>query len=235
MPLRWQQRVAVLAAVAAAAGGCAPTAVAGVRVELHFESLCKQCQIHVGAIDDMVLHGGNEASVADAGVLSNLELSIDYYGTQDCEAVANATHTEHGPDMCVADRYHLCAQQLAGGAGTGAAATWWPFTHCMFMNVDQLKCGVNGHCADRAAFNATLRAAIPLCALVAGMSADAITACAESSAAVELADASYARTAKTLADGFAPACVCACVADSRTRIMFRHHHKTSTQSLLARE
>ena len=112
-----------------------------VRLELHYESLCKQCQIHQGAIDDIVLHSGDESSLLDAGVLAHLEMSIDYYGTKDCEAVANRTHSEHGPDMCVADRYHLCAQQLGGANGTGAGQLWWPFTHCMFMNIDQFKVG----------------------------------------------------------------------------------------------
>ena len=34
------------------------SAVSAVKVELHFESLCKQCQIHIGAFMDDVVHGG---------------------------------------------------------------------------------------------------------------------------------------------------------------------------------
>ena len=36
------------------------------------------------------------------------------------------------------------------------------------------------------------------------MNSDAIISCAQSEAGIQLADASYARTAKTLVDGFAP-------------------------------
>jgi len=72
--------------------------VLGTRVELHFESLCKQCQIHTAGFTDDVIHGGMELSATDAGILSQLELSIDYYGAippnSTCEQAAFAT--EHG-------------------------------------------------------------------------------------------------------------------------------------------
>jgi hypothetical protein len=72
--------------------------VLSTRVELHFESLCKQCQIHTAGFTDDVVHGGLELSAADAGVIANLELSVDYYGAippnGTCEQAAFAT--EHG-------------------------------------------------------------------------------------------------------------------------------------------
>ena len=175
---------------------------ASTRVELHFESLCKQCQIHTAAIDDIVVHGGNEGPV---GMLGDLSLSVDYYGHASCEE--SPWSTEHGPSMCVTDRYQLCAQELGGGTALGAAAAWWPFNHCLMMNMDQLKCGVNTHCDTTDQFRAMLEMTLPLCAAVANnpaLNSTAIAECAEGVQGKELASASYKRTDLTLQDGFAP-------------------------------
>ena len=182
-------------------------AISAVRVSLHYESLCKQCQIHVAGFTDDVIHGGLELSPADAGVLARTELSIDYYGRTSPSCETAAAGTEHGPDMCSTDRVHLCAQALHGGAATGAAARWWPFVHCMFMLVDGLKCGNNGHCDDSAQFVVRRDAAVPTCALLADVNATAIEECADGPEGVALANRSYAATDRTLADGFAPAYV----------------------------
>lgn len=180
-------------------------AVQSVRLELHFESLCKQCQIHTAGIDDIVIHGGSESSMEDAGMMKELEMSVDYYGFPDCVSHAEKWHTEHGPDLCYTDRYHLCAQSLGGGTAQGAAQLWWPFVHCMFMNMDQLKCGVNEHCEDHSRYESVVNGAVALCSSVSGMDGDAITACATGSEGEALAKESYKRTDKTLLDGFAPA------------------------------
>jgi hypothetical protein len=184
-----------------------------VRVELHFESLCKQCQIHVAGFNDDVITGGLEEdfSVAEAGILSELELSIDYYGIVPpggtCEEAAAGT--EHGPDMCTTDRLHLCAQSMLGGSEAGAASRWWPFVHCMFMMVDGLKCGNNGHCdGNSTGFATALSTVLPTCALLGGgLDVEALTACANGPDGIALQRASYQATDQTLADGFAPAYV----------------------------
>jgi len=185
--------------------------ILGARVELHYESLCKQCQIHVAGFTDDVIHGGLELSPESAGVLSELELSIDYYGviTQNttCEKAASAANTEHGPDMCATDRVHLCAQSLYGGSAPGAAAAWWPFVHCMFMMIDGLKCGQNGHCANESDFQAAYAAVVPTCAALTSVDAAAVQARADGPDGVALAAASYQATARTASDGFAPAYV----------------------------
>jgi len=141
----------------------------------------------------------------DAGMMSELEMSIDYYGAPDCVAHAEKWDTEHGPDLCYTDRYHLCAQKQGGGSAKGAGQTWWPFVHCMFMNMDQMKCGVNEHCEDSSRFEAALQGSVNLCAAVSGMDGDAITTCASGEEGEELAKESYRRTDKTLLAGFAPA------------------------------
>mmetsp|Transcript_7453 Transcript_7453/g.12204 ORF Transcript_7453/g.12204 Transcript_7453/m.12204 type:complete len:112 (-) Transcript_7453:997-1332(-) len=51
-----------------------------INVEMHFESLCKQCQIHIAGMRDIVLRGGNESSLEEAGVKPWLNITIDYYG-----------------------------------------------------------------------------------------------------------------------------------------------------------
>ncbi len=169
------------------------------RVQLHFESLCKQCQIHTAAIDDIVVHGGDEGLM---GMLSDISLSVDYYGHADCED--NPYSIEHGPAMCVTDRYQLCAQELNGGTAKGAGAVWWPFNHCMMMNIDQLKCGVNTHCDTMHQFRGMLEMTVPLCAAVSSLNTTALVECAEGKQGKNLANLSYKRTDLTLGDGFAP-------------------------------
>ena len=172
------------------------------RLELHYESLCKQCQIHTAAIDDIVVHGGNEGPVSP--LWAALEVSVDYYGHgKNCESFPYST--EHGPDMCVTDRYHLCAQVLGGGSQAGAAVAWWPFTHCLMMNIDQLKCGVNTHCDTTEQFRSMLTPTVALCAAVSHLDLTALAECAEGQQGLDLALESYRRTDKTLVDGFAPA------------------------------
>jgi hypothetical protein len=176
-----------------------------VRLELHFESMCKQCQIHIAGIDDIVIHGGDESSTEESGMISELSMSVDYYGTPDCIMNATKMDTEHGPNMCITDRVHLCAQKQGGGTDKGAGSNWFPFVHCMFMNMDQLKCGVNGHCDDDKKFYTALEAAIPFCATVSNLDGNAISDCAMGDEGKELALTSYLKTGKTLKDGFAAA------------------------------
>jgi len=109
--------------------------------------------------------------------------------------------------MCTTDRVHLCAQSLYGGTKTGAAAGWWPFVHCMFMNIDGLKCGNNGHCDESSTFRANLAGVLPACAAMNGVDAALISACADGPDGVALQKASYARTTQTAKYGFAPAFV----------------------------
>jgi hypothetical protein len=117
-----------------------------VRVELHFESLCKQCQVHIAALNDVVFNAASEADPTLAGIQGAANVSVDYYGSigPDGTCESAAAGTEHGPDMCVTDRYHLCAQNATGGSNAGAAGSWFGFVHCMFMTSDLLKCGKNG-------------------------------------------------------------------------------------------
>ena len=209
-------------AIAAAPAASAPTTTAAqpVRVALHFESLCKQCQMHVQAMRDGVLRAGLELAPAAAGVRGAVALSVDFAGpafaSGTCEG--HSAGTEHGPDMCVADRYHLCAQHPSADINqTASGWAWWDYSYCLYQNIDVLKCGNNGHCTesaggagDGARFAAALAAVHPMCAAFAGVNASAIEACASSDAARAMQRASFARTAAaTQASGgtFAPALV----------------------------
>jgi len=102
------------------------------------------------------------------------------------------------------DRYHLCAQHLAGGIATGAASKWLPYVHCMFMNSDMLKCGNNGHCGSRAEFKNALSIVAPMCAELTGMDKRPLQECAEGQLGHELQVASYNRTKATASMSFAP-------------------------------
>jgi len=168
-----------------------------VLLETHFQSLCKQCQIHIAALQDDVFHAGLELD--EPSILAVTNFSIDYYGdvpaNGTCESAAEGS--EHGPDMCVMDRYHLCAQH-------SGEPKWFDYVHCMFMNIDSLKCHVNGHCQKRDQFFTALGLVHPMCAKMAGVYADAIQSCAESPRALELQRASYARTKARARYGFAP-------------------------------
>ncbi len=179
-----------------------------VKVDLHFETLCKQCQIHMAALFDDVGRGGYELSFEESGVLQEVEMRIDYYGqVEKCAISASKRDTEHGPDMCLTDRISLCAQSLYGGDGKGAAMTWFPFTHCMMQNIDVLKCGHNEHCDTHTDFLVALRAVFPMCTAATHVDGDAIWTCATSGTGAELANESYKRTDATLTKGFAPAFV----------------------------
>uniref|UniRef100_A0A7S2SQU0 Uncharacterized protein n=1 Tax=Rhizochromulina marina TaxID=1034831 RepID=A0A7S2SQU0_9STRA len=185
-----------------------PCGVGGrVQVSLHFESLCKQCQIHVAAVRDDVLHGGLEVSASEAGVAQFLNMSIDYYGNiaadGTCESAANGT--EHGPAMCVTDRYHLCAQHALPTTSAAPDATrWFQYVHCMFQNIDVLKCGSNGYCAEEPAFRRALDTVHGMCSSSASVDGDAIAACASGSLGRQLQAESYDRTKRTRRYGFAP-------------------------------
>ena len=174
-----------------------------VNIAMNFNSLCKECQVHTAAVQDILLHAGNESD--DSGLAAVVSLAIDYYGgwptyvpnNDTCEN--NAIGLEHGPDRCVTDRYHLCAQHASP-----PEPHWFDYVQCMWMNIDTLKCHKNGFCAKRSDFFEALSRVHPMCAESAGVNGEAIQACAESSRAIELQKASYLRANKTLVHGFAP-------------------------------
>ena len=179
------------------------TSAAPVNIAMNFNSLCKECQVHTAAVQDILLHAGNESD--DSGLAGVVSLAIDYYGgwptyvpnNDTCEN--NAIGLEHGPDRCVTDRYHLCAQHASP-----PEPHWFDYVHCLWMNIDTLKCHKNGFCAKRSDFFEALSRVHPMCAESAGVNGEAIQACAESSRAIELQKASYLRANKTLVHGFAP-------------------------------
>lgn len=175
----------------------AAMATPSVRLELHFMSHCKQCQVHVNALRDLVLRGG--MCTLEAGVEPYLNMTIDYYGSMgpdgSCESASQ--ETEHGPTMCATDRYHLCAQRYAG-------PTWFDFVHCMWMNIDLLKCGNNGHCDTSEEYHKAFSSVYPTCASLTHVNSSVISACAEGEEGVALQRASYARTSKRSSAGFAP-------------------------------
>lgn len=164
-------------------------------------SHCKQCQVHVNALRDLVLRGGTGSTLEKAGVQQHLNMTIDYYGSfasdDTCETAAQGT--EHGPTMCTTDRYHLCAQQLAG-------PQWFDFAHCMWMNIDRLKCGNNGACETRDEYHEAFSLVYPMCTKLIGIDAELVTTCAEGPQGVALQQASYARTSQRSRAlyGFAP-------------------------------
>lgn len=174
-----------------------------VRIDMNFNSLCKQCQVHTAAVQDLLLHAGMESDAA--GIRDVVSLHIDYYGgwpyyepfKSTCEAAA--VGLEHGPDRCVMDRYHLCAQHAAP-----SEPRWFDYVQCMWANIDSLKCHNNGFCAKRADFFDALHRVHPMCADLSGVDGAAIQACAASPRAIELQSASYVRANATLSYGFAP-------------------------------
>ena len=176
------------------------TSALAVRVELHFMSECHECQMHIAAINDDIMTGGLEASYAEAGIIEHLELSVDYYGEigddGTCESAAG--DDPHGPQQCEIDRVHLCAQNMYGGTITGAAATWWPFVHCMFSQINWLKCGSNWFCEDYDDFAVRRDAVVNMCSAVmfpAQFNSSAIFECANGELGAELQAASFNRTA----------------------------------------
>jgi hypothetical protein len=175
-----------------------------VRIDMNFNSMCKQCQVHTAAVQDILLHAGMESDVS--GMREVVSLNINYYGgwpfyvasNGTCEAAA--VGLEHGPDRCVTDRYHLCAQHAVP-----PEPRWFDYAQCMWMNIDSLKCHKNGFCADRADYFAALDRVHPMCAESSGVDGETIKACAESPRATELQRASYTRANKTVSQyGFAP-------------------------------
>ena len=106
-------------------------AASSVRVSFHFMSLCHECQMHVAAFNNNVVTGALEASPTEAGVLEQLELSIDYYGNTGPDGTCESGQmSPHGPQQCQIDRYHVCAQDMLGGTAKGAGMKWFPFVHC---------------------------------------------------------------------------------------------------------
>ena len=174
-----------------------------VDISMNYNSLCKECQVHTAAVQDVLLHAGNESD--DSGVAAVVSLHIDYYGgwpyyepyNGTCEAAA--VNLEHGPDRCTIDRYHLCAQHASP-----PEPQWFDYVQCMWLNIDTLKCHKNGSCEKRSEFFDALSRVHPMCALSSGVNGEAIQRCAESPRAVELQAASYMRANKTLLHGFAP-------------------------------
>ena len=112
---------------------------------------CKECQVHTAALQDILLHAGNESD--NSGIASVVSLHIDYYGgwpyyepyNGTCEAAA--VDMEHGPDRCTTDRYHLCSQHASP-----PEPHWFNYVQCMWLNIDTLKCHNNGSCKQRSDF-----------------------------------------------------------------------------------
>lgn len=179
---------------------------AAVRVETHFMSLCHECQMHIASINNDIITGGNESSPAEAGVLRELELSVDYYGSIGPDGTCESGDmSPHGPQQCQIDRYHLCGQHMGGGATKGAAVKWWPFVHCMFMNLDFLKCGSNWFCNDTTQFSLVRDSIVGSCAAVTGVDHKALLECANGPLGRELQTASFNRTnSLNQSIGFAP-------------------------------
>lgn len=166
-----------------------------VRVELHFMSECHECQMHIAAINNNVFTGGLEYSLHEAGVLEELELSVDYYGNLGSDGLCeHGDLSPHGPQQCEIDRFHVCAQDILGGTKTGAAMKWWPFVHCLFMNLDFLKCGSNWYCEDYSQFAAARDSIVSTCAAVTGVDHEALLSCANSTMGRKLQAASFNRT-----------------------------------------
>ena len=174
-----------------------------VDISMNYNSLCKECQVHTAAVQDLLLHAGNESD--NSGMAAVVSLHIDYYGgwpyyepySSTCEAAA--VDMEHGPDRCTTDRYHLCAQHASP-----PEPHWFNYVQCMWLNIDTLKCHNNGSCKQRSDFFDALSRVHPMCADSAGVNGKAIQQCAESPRAVELQAASYLRANSTLLHGFAP-------------------------------
>lgn len=183
-----------------------PMAAMGVRVSLHFMSLCHECQMHISAINNCIVTGGLELSAQEAGALAETELSIDYYGSIGSDGTCKSGQmSDHGPDQCEIDRYHVCAQDMMGGSSTGAALRWWPFVHCMFMNIDFLKCGNNLKCDTYDEFTKVRDSIVNSCAAVTNINKTELTECANGPRGHALQAASFNRTnALPSADGFAP-------------------------------
>ena len=155
------------------------------------------------ALQDNVWTAGLELSAKAAGVQAVTNLTIDYIGQVHPNGTCDETGTEHGVDQCVVDRYHLCAQHPDGMLTSHQKDwQWWGYVHCMFLNQGYLKCGNNGHCADRASFTKQLHSVHSFCAAQTGVDGDAISTCAASPAAAKMAQASYA-AAKAMDAGFA--------------------------------
>ena len=145
---------------------------------------------------------------SDAGFYEDayvVSLNINYYGGWPYYVAHNGTceaatvGLEHGPDRCVTDRYHLCAQHAVP-----FEPRWFDYVQCMWMNIDSLKCHKNGFCARRADYFNALHRVHPMCAASSGVDGEAIRTCAESPRAIELQKASYERANQTVAYGFAP-------------------------------
>ena len=175
-------------------------------INMNFNSLCKECQVHTAAVQDLLLHAGNETD--NPGISQVVSLHIDYYGgwptytphpNTTCETAAR--NLEHGPDRCTMDRYHLCAQHALPSM---YEPKWFDYVHCLWMNIDTLKCHRNSFCKTRAEFVEALSLVHPMCAHSANVDGDAIRACAESPKAIDLQHQSYLKANQTIKRGFAP-------------------------------
>jgi hypothetical protein len=159
--------------------------------------------MHVQAFRDGVLRAGTEISPDEAGIEAVIELQLDFIGPPwkhpgagtTCESMS--ANSEHGPDMCTSDRYHLCAQHPTGDINaTAAGFAWLSYSFCLFQNIDVLKCGNNAHCAESSVFQSALTDHVhPMCAKFAGLNSTAIMNCAQSPLAIDMQTASFARSA----------------------------------------
>jgi len=188
----------------------AGAAAAKPHLSLHFSTLCKECQMHMNAIEFMVWRAGNETTAQEAGVLSRFNVTLDFYflngriqpdGTYlDGSCEKGAVGTEHGPYLCATDRIAKCAQHATGYDAT----KWFDFTHCMFMAMDVLKCNKNEHCKMQTTFQKRLDLVLPTCfARAPWVNEQEVMHCAYGPLGKHLLAHSYARTQQTRQDGFA--------------------------------
>ncbi len=159
---------------------------------------------------------GRELGLEAAGIQAVVDLQVDYIGTMWADGSCD-NNTEHSPDMCITDRYHLCARSQPS-----VGWRWWDYTHCLFMQQQFLKCGNNGYCTNPEDFFGAMANAHETCAAFAKIDAAAVSACARSPAAIAMQQASFARSAaaSTTPDGkklFAPIFVDGKLVDEGTK------------------
>lgn len=158
------------------------------------------------ALEVDVLAAGSEESYAKAGILDAVDLSVVLIGAKaggdpaECDT-GRGPWMHHGPQMCVVDRYHLCAQHPGMTLNaTAPDAKWVDYTMCMFNNQNYLKCSpqIADNCGtDPAAanFTAALGAVHGFCAARTGLDAAAVEKCAASPEATQMQVDSFARAA----------------------------------------
>lgn len=198
MPRAVAARAAALAAAVAPAAGKVP-------VEVYVQSLSHHSQMVMKAVELDVLAAGRDLPYDTAGVLNSIDLTIDFIGSAgsgdpaQCDTVAGPW-AAHGPQMCVVDLYHLCAQHPGQSLNSTASGTGWvDYTMCLFSNQNYLKCSPQAadHCGtdpSDATFRAALGQVHRFCAGQAGIDAMAIQLCATSEDAVQMQADVFARS-----------------------------------------